>query len=549
MSSSDITHAVADVTPRVAVSSVERADEAPDAVTARTVSATGVAGMVAPVHLAFVAVPVLFARDVSASLGTGTVALGLAALVYAAAAIGSGLLHGRSSGGSPGLLHALVGCVALAGLAVVPSVSLLLLLALGAGAAAGAIPVRHAALVWDRTPSRDRLPALATLAAATCASLVVVGKLPALTGNTLTWRGSSLLLAMAGLVLVTVAAWRWRRHAGSRDTVASTLATGDELRRAMLMPGVRRSLSLAAVVGLALVPVTHVGADLFAWTWNRQGADLASDVAGAWAVGVVALLAFGQHVHRRTASTAGAIADVGVPASVVTGVALLVTASAGSRVAALVALGVALGGLVALLVMAAAGAMHAAGPSRGLTPTLVAASAVLAGGPVGLLLLGGVQRRLGTAATIGSMAVVAAVAALQVRRLGADLLERVDAAAMDDTEAAARAAESHLLACTGIDFAYGQLQVLFGVDFTVDEGEMVALLGTNGAGKSTLLKVISGLELPSRGHGAPPRPGRHLPRRRTSRAAGHRPDPRRTGRLRAHVRGRQPSRLRVRPRP
>ena len=46
-----------------------------------------------------------------------------------------------------------------------------------------------------------------------------------------------------------------------------------------------------------------------------------------------------------------------------------------------------------------------------------------------------------------------------------------------------------MLACRGVDFSYGQLQVLFDVDFTVDDGEMVALLGTNGAGKSTLLKV------------------------------------------------------------
>jgi ABC-type branched-subunit amino acid transport system ATPase component/MFS family permease len=56
-----------------------------------------------------------------------------------------------------------------------------------------------------------------------------------------------------------------------------------------------------------------------------------------------------------------------------------------------------------------------------------------------------------------------------------------------------------LLGCRNLDFSYGKLQVLFGVDFTVDDGELVALLGTNGAGKSTLLKVISGLGLPSRG--------------------------------------------------
>ena len=39
---------------------------------------------------------------------------------------------------------------------------------------------------------------------------------------------------------------------------------------------------------------------------------------------------------------------------------------------------------------------------------------------------------------------------------------------------------------------YGDVQVLFDVDLEVDEGEIVALLGTNGAGKSTLLKAICG---------------------------------------------------------
>ena len=50
-----------------------------------------------------------------------------------------------------------------------------------------------------------------------------------------------------------------------------------------------------------------------------------------------------------------------------------------------------------------------------------------------------------------------------------------------------------LLLCRGLQVYYGNVQVLFDVDFEVDEGEIVALLGTNGAGKSTLLKAICGV--------------------------------------------------------
>ncbi|HEV3363628.1 MAG TPA: ATP-binding cassette domain-containing protein [Acidimicrobiia bacterium] len=56
-----------------------------------------------------------------------------------------------------------------------------------------------------------------------------------------------------------------------------------------------------------------------------------------------------------------------------------------------------------------------------------------------------------------------------------------------------------MIECKGLDVAYGPVQVLFGVDFEVAEGEIVALLGTNGAGKSTLLKAVSGLIHPSAG--------------------------------------------------
>jgi ABC-type branched-subunit amino acid transport system ATPase component/branched-subunit amino acid ABC-type transport system permease component len=59
-----------------------------------------------------------------------------------------------------------------------------------------------------------------------------------------------------------------------------------------------------------------------------------------------------------------------------------------------------------------------------------------------------------------------------------------------------RAPADALLHVETLDVAYGKAQVLFGVDFYVSPGEIVALLGTNGAGKSTLLGAISGLVTP-----------------------------------------------------
>ena len=46
---------------------------------------------------------------------------------------------------------------------------------------------------------------------------------------------------------------------------------------------------------------------------------------------------------------------------------------------------------------------------------------------------------------------------------------------------------------------YGSIQALKGISLTVDEGEIVTLLGANGAGKTTTLRSINGLNRPRRG--------------------------------------------------
>ncbi len=77
------------------------------------------------------------------------------------------------------------------------------------------------------------------------------------------------------------------------------------------------------------------------------------------------------------------------------------------------------------------------------------------------------------------------------------------ARAADAAEDALREARERgatpLLVCRDVQVAYGGVQVLFGVDLDVAQGEVVALVGTNGAGKSTLLRALAGTSEPSGG--------------------------------------------------
>ena len=58
---------------------------------------------------------------------------------------------------------------------------------------------------------------------------------------------------------------------------------------------------------------------------------------------------------------------------------------------------------------------------------------------------------------------------------------------------------SEILRLSNLKLNYGPIAAIKGIDLSVEEGQIVAILGANGAGKTSTLKVISGLLKPSAG--------------------------------------------------
>ena len=56
-----------------------------------------------------------------------------------------------------------------------------------------------------------------------------------------------------------------------------------------------------------------------------------------------------------------------------------------------------------------------------------------------------------------------------------------------------------LLEVKGIYKRFGNTEVLKGIDFSLDEGKVISIIGSSGSGKTTLLRCITGLETADQG--------------------------------------------------
>ena len=266
-------------------------------------------------------------------------------------------------------------------------------------------------------------------------------------------------------------------------------------------------LVAAFAVGIAALGMGPTALDRLAQRWAFDLPEVAGVVVSASLATVVGgLMAhWFTNVARRNSRSAG---DVATVIATVLGLLMAIGAASETEVGIIAAWGCAAG---AVILFAISSERSVLGGRSG------AAGAAAASGLVVSFLVGGaVSMAAATRFNSISDAAIIALAALPTVVLCGPTALQVDRLARSRRHAAVAPSVGQssqvatefmmvegrprsLLVARNLDVSYDQVQVLFGAGICVEEGQLVALLGTNGAGKTTLLRTISGLVRQQRG--------------------------------------------------
>ena len=452
------------------------------------------------------------APGVSDAVGSGRATIGGLAILQwvaipAAAFALVAFLNGRTGPRPVVVAAATVGALAATAIAFAATGGAIGLAVIVAAPAAAAARVVHPALLIDgHVPSTRGRALIAHRAADTAGIAAAFLTASGLAQLGLTWRGAFLALAIVSFTVIALCARGLETLPASSYDQAPPAPLREHWKRALNAPTVRRVLGIWAALGALVIPALSFVGFFLSDRWHVTSTGRLGVVGVILLFGLPVLAFAGPRADQAFAADPGGPMRLVTGAALVCAVAFLVAAASPWFGVAVVALGVALAATTVIAPLLDLTALSVvSSPARPVVAAMGQAAFFGIGGVGGFLLFAGIDRRFGLAGALATLIGPALVVGLLARRastdVAADLQRRGDDVVVrrELSRLAATGRSLPLLACRGIDFSYGPLQVLFGVDFTVDDGELVALLGTNGAGKSTLLRVISGLGTPTRG--------------------------------------------------
>ena len=417
-----------------------------------------------------------------------------------------------------------------AGLAIMSIGSTIWVLSIGAllvGLAFGMTALTHAPFLFDNFPPPLRVRVLTIYTGCIVAGLALPPLMMVASDAALhmTWRLQFLILAVLPLAVGTMARRLNDVPVGNFDlsplrTLIHDLGDNREksnpelttlgpilrFRQVLGNPTSPPILMMGAAFGFTTAALRRFAFIFLQDAWNVSPDRCLDLYLGMCATALGALVWYGKRAELAFRVSCGRLVQISCGALCISAGVLAIAVTV--HVFAITVAGIAVGFGTAVLTLPTAVVLLLTvnrPENRSNASGLLAVFGFLIGAPVATQLMASVYVRYGSSWAF----YIAALALLGLAKGGYKLAPRLDAAVDAVTEAVieeealagAQAAGRHLplLGVRHVDFSYGQLQVLFDVSFTVDDGEMVALLGTNGAGKSTLLRVISGLGIPSRG--------------------------------------------------
>jgi ABC-type branched-subunit amino acid transport system ATPase component/predicted MFS family arabinose efflux permease len=403
---------------------------------------------------------------------------------------------------------------------IVPNQWLLYVAAIGVVSGAAGLTSTQNSLLCDYYPVALRPRVIVAQRAAVVLGLSLCPLLVATMALGFGWEAPFLVLALGALCFVVVAARlpdptqpldsAPGDQTDSTEPMAEKATLPEAARTLFTTPSLRLIYyALPFLLGTVLGLTFYVG-EYYQNVFHQDAAQRAMLFALAEPGAVLGLL-FGIFVvPRRIAADPGqALRLVGVSA-VLAGVAAAALALAPDVAVAFVAQ-LLFAGAAALVVAGLYAVLSVALPTRmltlgfGLSTLWFSLGAVLIAPPGGIPTINAlITDAFGYRASLWIFMPLFCIGALLLRSAARFLAEDIDKRKVTEIADAIVRQEraegrAQLLMVRSLDAGYDGVQVLFGVDFDVGDGEMVAVLGTNGAGKSTLMRAISGLVLPSAG--------------------------------------------------